>query len=128
MGLGDVRIGRLRHQIVIQTPTVTTNDRGAEVLAWPDSPAIAAEIRTVGGSERGTTDVILPLEYHQITIRWPLPTGVSLTTKSRIKWVSVLNSVTTTRYFGITFIGEPDNRLRMVQLNCTEIDLDSGVI
>ena len=128
MGLGNVRIGRLRHQVNIQTPTVTVNDRGAEVLTWADSAAIAAEIRTVGGSERGTTDVILPLEYHQITIRWPLPTGVSLTTKSRIKWVSVLNSVTTTRYFGITFIGEPDNRLRMLQLNCTEIDLDSGVI
>lgn len=123
-----MRIGRLRHQVNIQTPTATVNDRGAEVLTWADSAAIAAEIRTTGGNERSSTDVILPLEYHQILIRWPLPTGVTLTTKSRIKWVSTLNSVTTTRYFGITFIGEPDNRMRWLQLNCTEIDLDSGVI
>lgn len=123
-----MRIGRLRHQVNIQTPTATANDRGAEVISWADSAAIAAEIRTVSGNERGTTDVILPLEYHQITIRWPLPSGVSVTTKSRIKWVSVLNSVTTTRYFGVTFIGEPDNRLRTVQLNCTEIPEDSGVL
>jgi head-tail adaptor len=48
--MGGMKIGDLRHVIYLQNPTtVTQNARGAEEIAWMDSPALRARVRTVSG-------------------------------------------------------------------------------
>jgi head-tail adaptor len=110
-------ISQLRHLIYIHTPTATQSSRGAETITWSRSPALRGRIRTVGGDERSRDDQVIAVAVHEVVIRWPLPDGVTLTTKSRIEWLDAGVS----RYFGITAIGEPDNRGRMVSLSCMEL-------
>lgn len=112
-----MRISDLRHVVYVQTPTVQRNDRGAENITWTDSPPLRASVRTVGGDERNRDEQVIATALHEVTLRWPLPTGTALTTKSRIKWTQ--DGVT--RYFGVSAVGEPDNRRRMVVLTCEEL-------
>lgn len=112
-----MKIADLRHVVNIQTATVATSARGAETVTWTDSPTVRAKVRTTGGDERQRNEMVTPVAGHEVTLRWPLPSGVTLNTKSRIKWVKD----GTTRYFGITAVGEPDNRRRLVVLACEEL-------
>lgn len=115
-----MKIGELRHRVVIQMPVTTQNTRGAETLTWQNSPELAADIRTVTGNEREANDQVMPLAVHNVTLRWPMPTGVTLSTKCRVKWG--------TRCFGIAHVGEPDNRMRLVVLSCNELVGDDKVL
>ncbi len=109
-------IGKLRHRITIQSPTIARSDRGAEVLTWADTATIYADIRTVGGQEQVIANQLETATLlHTITIRYQ--TG--LTSKQRIKWG--------TRYFAIEAIIERDNRLRMLDLSCRELVGDAEV-
>lgn len=112
-----MKIGDLRHVIYLQAPTTTQTVRGAEVPSWVDSPALRARVRTVGGDERTTNEQLIAVAQHQVEVRWPLPAGTTVTTKHRVKWTQQ----GVTRYFGINSIGEPDNRMRMIVLACTEL-------
>lgn len=78
---------------------------------------LRGKVRTVSGDERRTDEQIIPVSGHEVTLRWPLPTGVTLTTKSRLRW-TVEGGY---RYLGVTAIGEPDNLRRMVVLTCQEM-------
>jgi head-tail adaptor len=119
-----VKISQLRHVVYVQTPTVTTSARGAETLTWADSPALRAKVRTISGDERNRNEQVTAVAAHEVTLRWPLPTGTTLTTKSRVKWTQ--DGVT--RYFGVTFVGEPDNLRRVVVLSCEElVGVDRGL-
>lgn len=117
-------IGQLRHLVYVHTPVATQSSRGAESITWSRSPALRARIRTTGGDERSRDDQVIPVAVHEVVVRWPLPTGVALTTKSRVEWVNGGVS----RYFGITAISEPDNRGRMVSLSCLELVGEDRVI
>lgn len=119
-----MKINELRHVVYVQTATATTSARGAEAVVWSDSPQLRAKVRTVSGDERNRNEQVTPVAAHEVTLRWPLPTGTTLDTKSRIKWTKD----GTTRYFGVTFVGEPDNRRRMVVLTCEElVGVDRGL-
>jgi head-tail adaptor len=119
-----MKIADLRHAVNIQTATVATSARGAETVTWTDSPTVRAKVRTVSGDERNRDEQVIPVAAHEVTLRWPLPTGVTLNTKSRVKWVH--DGVTS--YFGVTFVGEPDNRRRIVVLTCEElVGVDRGL-
>ncbi len=113
-----MRAGTLRHQIIIQAPKPTKNTRGAEADAFDDVATVYANVRTMNGDERQASDQVIPIAAHQVEIRWPLPQALTLTTKHRVKWPQVGNTI---RYFGIDAISEPDNRMRRVVLTCTEI-------
>jgi len=119
-----MKIADLRHVIYLQAPTTTQSELGAEIPSWTDSPALRATVRTVGGDERNISEQIIPVAQHQVELRWPLPTGTTVTTKSRVKWTQQ----GVTRYFGITSIGEPDNRMRLIVLACTELVGESRVL
>ncbi len=109
-------IGKLRHRITIQTPTITRSDRGAEVLTWADTATVYADIRTVGGQEQVIANQLETATLlHTITIRY----RTGLTSKQRIKWGA--------RYFAIEAIIERDNRLRMLDLSCRELVGDAEV-
>jgi len=119
-----MKIADLRHVVNIQTATVATSARGAETVTWSDSPTVRAKVRTTGGDERNRNEMVTPVAGHEVTLRWPLPTGTTLTTKSRVKWTQ--DGVT--RYFGVTFVGEPDNLRRVVVLSCEElVGVDRGL-
>lgn len=115
-----MKIGELRHRVIVQMPVTTQTTRGAETLTWQDSSLLAAEIRTLTGNEREGNDQVIPVALHSVTLRWPMPTGVELTTKCRVKWGD--------RYFGIVHVGEPDNRMRLVVLSCSELVGDDRVL
>lgn len=112
-----MKISELRHVVNIQTATVATSARGAETVTWSDSPQVRAKVRTVSGDERNRDEQVIPVAAHEVTLRWPMPAGVTLNTKSRIRWTQ--DGVT--RYFGVSFVGEPDNRRRLVVLTCEEL-------
>ena len=112
-----MKISKLRHIIYIQTPTVSRNTRGAESITWADSPALRAEVRTLGGDERQRDEQVIPISGHQVTLRWPLPTGTAITTKSRLRWL--INGAS--RYFAVVAIGEPDNLRRRIEVACQEL-------
>lgn len=112
-----MKVADLRHILHIQNPTTTQNDRGAVIPGWTTSAQLRGKVRTVSGDERNTDEQIIPIAAHEVVIRWPLPTGTTLTTKSRVRW-TVEGAY---RYFGVTAIGEPDNRRRLVALTCQEL-------
>jgi head-tail adaptor len=112
-----MRISKLRHIIYIQTPTVSRNTRGAETITWADSPALRAEVRTLGGDERQRDEQVIPISGHQVMLRWPLPTGTAISTKSRLRWLLSGSS----RYFAVVAIGEPDNLRRRIEVACQEL-------
>ena len=104
-----MRAGTLRHVVTIQTPSVTKNTRGVEVVTWPTSVTVRADVRTLTGRELVANDQVTPIAQHQITLRYR--TGI--TTKHRVVWDG--------RYFGITAVLESDNRMRSLVLMCTEL-------
>ncbi len=104
--------------LYIQEPTTTQNTRGAESIVWVDAAAVRGSVRTMSGDERGRNEQVVPVASHEITLRHPLPAGVELTPKCRIRWP---RPDAPDRYFGITAIGEPDNRGRLRVLNCQEL-------
>lgn len=112
-----MKIADLRHVIYLQTPTTSQTARGAETINWGNSPALRAKVTTVSGDERRTSEQVIPVAAHNVELRWPLPTGTSVSAKSRVKWTQ--DNVT--RYFGIVAIGEPDNRRRRIVLTCQEL-------
>lgn len=118
-----MKIAELRHTVYIQTPTTSRSDRGAETITWTDSPQLRARVRTISGNERQRQELVIPVAAHEVTLRWPLPAGVSLTTKSRLRWL-IENA---SRYFAILAIGEPDNRRRLITLTCEELVGESRV-
>lgn len=113
-----MKIAELRHVLYIQEPAVAQNDRGAETITWTDSGPVRGSVRTVSGDERGRDEQVVPVAAHEITLRWPLPAGVALTPKCRIRWP---RPGVADRYFGIVAIGEPDNRGRRRVLSCHEL-------
>lgn len=112
-----MKIAELRHLVYIQTPTTSRTSRGAEVIAWADSPAVRARVRTVSGDERNRDEQVMPVAAHEVLLRWPMPSGVTITTKSRLRWLDEGRN----RYFGIVHVGEPDNRKKIVVLTCQEL-------
>lgn len=112
-----MKIAELRHVVYIQTPTTSQTTRGAETIAWSNSPALRARVRTLSGDERKAQEQVIPVAAHEVLLRWPLPTGTALSTKSRIKWTQD----GATRYFGVSAVGEPDNLRRMIVLTCQEL-------
>lgn len=119
-----MKIAELRHLVYLQTPTTAQSSRGAETITWSDSPALRARVRTVSGDERNRDEQVIPVAAHEVLLRWPLPMGVTATTKSRLRWATSDGS----RYFGVLAIGEPDNRRRLIVLTCEELVGEERVI
>jgi SPP1 family predicted phage head-tail adaptor len=112
-----VRIGRLRHRITIQQPTVTRNDRGAEVLAWATLATVWAEVRSISGREQViNNNQEIAATSHQVIIRH----RADVTPKMRIQWEG--------RTFGIESLVDSDNRQRSLTLACQELVGDGGII
>lgn len=111
--MAHMRIGQLRHRVYVQTATLAQNSRGAETVSWVDSVALSALVNSVSGTERQTHEQVIATATHTVTLRLPMPSGLSLTTKSRIKWGS--------RLFGVAALAETDNAGRWIVASCMEL-------
>lgn len=105
-----MRAGRLRHRVRIQQGTPGRDGFGTEVLTWSDVATVWAEVRSVSGGEQTQANMqTFATASHQVTMRYRL----GLSPKMRVLWGSRVLEILNAR--------EPDNRMRMVQLNCVEV-------
>ncbi len=111
--MAHMRIGQLRHKVYVQNATLTQNSRGAETVTWVDSVLLSALVASVPGTEKQTNEQVIAVAGHLVTLRLPLPSGVTLTTKSRIKWGS--------RIFGVAALTESDNAGAWIVASCAEL-------
>ena len=104
-----MRAGALRHRVTIQSGTPTRDGFGTEVLVWGTVATVWATVRSVSGREQVQPEQIFANVTHQITLRYL----AGLTAKMRVLWRG--------RVLEIQGVREPDNRLRMMQLDCLEV-------
>lgn len=110
-----MQIGKLRHRIVIQTPTETKSASGETTTAWGTFASVRACLEPTGGTEQWQSDQVLPTVTQRITIRW-IP---GITPKMRIKYDDVRQG--DTRYFGIESARDLEERGHWIELMCIEV-------
>jgi len=104
-----MRIGPLRHRVILQTQAATIDEYGDSTGTWSTTATLWADIRPVSGSERFSDQAIDAQVSHRIWMRY----HASITTATRIKWGS--------RYFDINAVINHGERNHMMELHCTEV-------
>jgi head-tail adaptor len=122
-----IEAGRLRDRITISAPATAVNgsqDAYGEIISAANPPIIAenvpAMIEFVGGKQVYTAETYMSQVTHRVTIRWMpglLPQqGVTFTDQEgRLRQLQIM------------FVDNPDQRNRMLILNCLERDLSVRV-
>lgn len=62
--------GRLRHRVTIQTPSITRDASGGEVVVWVDSAVRRAEIKPLSGREQLLAQQVNAQLTHDVTMRY----------------------------------------------------------
>lgn len=101
--------GRLRHRIVIQSPTETINSYGEREQTWATFATVWASIEPMRGRELLEAQQINAELSVKIRIRYL----ASVKPKYRISWDS--------RTFEINSIANIEERDREIELMCTEL-------
>jgi len=104
-----MRGGRLRKQIVIETPAESQGGAGEVTNSWATFATVRAELITQTAREALKSDQILGIQYTTFRIRYL--TGI--TTKMRVLYNS--------RYFDIESAPNMFGRDREINLYCKEI-------
>lgn len=110
----------MRHRVFLQEPTITRNERGAEILTYSSSNeiAVSANIRGLAGQERTADgEVVVATAIHAVVIRY----RSDVTAKWRIVWRPVVSGVKTERVYGIQSVIDRDGRMRYLTLGCQEL-------
>ena len=100
-----LRAGDLRERVTLQSSASTRDPYGEETEAWTDGVTAWASVRAEKPSERLRAGRLEGQTAYIVTLRYPLPGGVLLTTASRLRWETApggprtlaLTGVTTTR-------------------------------
>ena len=103
-----MNIGKLRHQIELQSYTTTADDVGHPVKTWSTYTTIWAWVRPMSGREQLNAEQVTGEITHKVTIRYHSTIAVT----NRIKFGS--------RYFDINFIGNYDERNVFMEIMCKE--------
>lgn len=105
-------IGRLRHRVRIQQPTVNKDAGGAAKRTWATLGTVWAEVRTPQGLERAALEVdqVKATLTHTVRIRRP---HFTVTPACRVEWGS--------RVLQVQSVSDPDNRGEAQLLFCTEV-------
>ena len=103
-----MRAGRLRHQVVIQTPTETNDSQGQAIKSWGTFATVHAAVEPMSGREYFGASQINADTSTKITIRWLS----GITAKMRVSYDSKLYNIEAIRN-----IGERD---RQIELMCSE--------
>ena len=112
-----MRSGTLRHKIVLQAQTDTSDGMGSFTVAWSDVYSCRASIWTLNARERLDSMKLDVSVDHRIRIRHPKAT-LEVTEKHRVKWLDPATG--TTVYFNIISIINPDRRNKMLEMIVTE--------
>jgi len=103
-----MRAGDLRHKIVLQEPTETSDGMGGMTTTWSTFKRVWAAIWPLKGAEYLAAMQTTSEMTHKIRIRYM----ANVTPKLRIKWGS--------RYFDIQSAINPDERNIYLEMICRE--------
>lgn len=103
-----MNIGKLRHQIEIQSYTTTPSSTGQPVKTWSTDTTVWSWIRPMSGKEQLSGQQAVGEITHKVVIRY----DDSISVSNRIKFG--------TRYFDINFIGNYDERNIYMEIMCKE--------
>ena len=93
-----MKIGRLRHKIIIEKPTETTSDTGDVIQSWADFATVWAEVTPLKGREYWASKQTTSEITGKIRIRYL----DGITPKMRVKFGS--------RIFNIEAVLNPDEK------------------
>lgn len=102
-----MRAGKLRHQVILQTMSRSSDGGGGASLTWADTETIWADINALSGEERYAAQKDTPVLSHEIIIRYR-----TINPQQRIKFGS--------RLFDIEAVKNKDERNAMLTLECVE--------
>ena len=103
-----MRAGDLRHEIVLETPTETSDGIGTMTTTWSTFKTVRAAVWPLKGAEYLAAMQTTSEITHKIRIRYL----ANVTSKLRIKWGS--------RYFDIQAPINPDERDIYIDMICRE--------
>ncbi len=109
-----MRIGRLRHQVVLQRRSGTTSSMNEPLDTWIDLARVAAGIEPLSGREFIAAQQVQSDLSHRITMRY----FAGLTPRDRVSWTDPASGAI--RTFDIRAIVDRDERHRVSELMCTE--------
>lgn len=109
-----MRSGTLRHKIIFQAQTDTSDGKGGFTTAWSDVYSCRASIWTLRATEQLDAMKLETRADHRIRIRHPR-TVIEITAKHRMKWLDPVTG--TTKYFNIV-VGpiNPDRQNKMLEM------------
>jgi SPP1 family predicted phage head-tail adaptor len=107
-----VIIGRLRHRVTIQQPTVSRDSAGSPTRTWATLGTVWAEVRTPQGFEQAAQEAgqVKASLTHTVRLRRP---DFAITPACRVRWGS--------RALEVQSVSDPDNRGEAQILLCSEI-------
>ncbi len=105
-------IGGMRHRVVIQSPTRTSDGGGGGVVSWSDVATVFASIEPTGGNERFFGDQNEGRITHNIILRFRR----DVSHKNRIRYARVVDGTTYTQIFNIKRVINRDARDKYLDL------------
>jgi SPP1 family predicted phage head-tail adaptor len=109
-----MQAGKLRHRVILQTPTITANSYGEPIETFVNTATIWASVEPLSGRDYFKSMKDNAEITHKVTIRY----------RSDIK--PTLRFLFGTRVFDILYFTLPDNRNISVECWCREV-IDNGV-
>ncbi len=113
-------IGRLRHRLILQAPTLTADGTGGQNRTWHEVAKIWADLRDISGAQESFAESLASKTRTRITLRWrkdltPLMRFVEAKVDSQrvFNILSVLDQTGTKRF--LTCICEEDLRERQAK-------------
>jgi SPP1 family predicted phage head-tail adaptor len=109
-----MQIGRLRHEIELQSYTTTDDDFGQPIKTWSTYATVWAWIRPMSGREVMNAQQPVGEITHKVTVRY----NKTLTPAHRIKFYDYERAAY--RYFDINFLGNYDEKNVFMEMMCKE--------
>lgn len=103
-----MRAGRLRHRLVLQSKTLTSNAYGEQIVTWSDEDTVWGAIEPVGGREYFAQDQTQAEARVRIVIRY----HSTIDETWRVKNGGL--------YYNVVSVINHDMRDRMITLMCRE--------
>lgn len=107
-----MRAGQLRHEVVIEQPTETSNEYGDEITGWTTFDTVFASVEPIRGREYFLAQNVSQEESHQVTHRIRIRYLSGVLPTFRITWGS--------RAFDIHSVLNTEERDIEMELLCTE--------
>lgn len=81
-------IGSLREVLAVQNETVTDLGGGSSTTAYATAATVRGRVRVLKGREHLQARQTVGASAYEVTVRAPLPSGVTMDSDSRLVWES----------------------------------------